>query len=404
MNRDRLIVRDLAKRIKEISLLEVQEQQKENWRNLNNLQAKQILLYVWEEELPWQELSSYDEMKIRSERKFYRQQEYKLRKMLFMWNNFRGDMVVEDSLAFQPIYKDSMFGICEKGNHVFYSNHVQYYRYINQLEKPCDIDKIMIPSISYSQKENDEYKALLDDLYDDILDVKIGITRHNFSAWHFVIKFLGAEKFYYLLAKDKSFLHMIIKKMQQCYFARLKQFEDNGLILNNNGNYVVGSGGLSFIDNILGEKNANVWGSATAQVFHDVSPKLQEELAIDYENQWLDKFAYTYYGCCEDLSYKINELRKIKNLRKISVSPWADLERIVDEIQNEYVISFKINPALFVLPRWDIKEQRLFLRKQLRILKDHNVEIIIKDNSTLCNQKERLVQWLKMAKEEIMNI
>jgi hypothetical protein len=43
---------------------------------------------------------------------------------------------------------------------------------------------------------------------------------------------------------------------------------------------------------------------------------------------------------------KIPILRKIKNLRKISISPWADVEKATKEIQNDYVISLKPNSAM----------------------------------------------------------
>jgi len=45
---------------------------------------------------------------------------------------------------------------------------------------------------------------------------------------------------------------------------------------------------------------------------------------IDYAVQWYEKFGLVYYGCCEPLDGKIDIVREIPNLRKISMSPWVD--------------------------------------------------------------------------------
>ena len=63
---------------------------------------------------------------------------------------------------------------------------------------------------------------------------------------------------------------------------------------------------------------ADIWGSATPQIFGSVSPQMHEEFGITYEIEWLKRFGMTYYGCCEPLHNKIPVLRKIPNLRKLT--------------------------------------------------------------------------------------
>ena len=86
---------------------------------------------------------------------------------------------------------------------------------------------------------------------------------------------------------------------------------------------------------------ADVWGSAQAQIFAAVSPQMHEEFALRYEIQVLEHFGLNYYGCCEPLHRKIHVLKNIPRLRKISMSPWADIDEAVQALGDRFVLSYK---------------------------------------------------------------
>ena len=71
----------------------------------------------------------------------------------------------------------------------------------------------------------------------------------------------------------------------------------------------------------------NMWGCSNAQIFSEVSPEMHWEFALEHDVRWLERWGLTYYGCCEPLDSKIDILRRIPNLRKISISPWCDTDR-----------------------------------------------------------------------------
>ena len=74
-----------------------------------------------------------------------------------------------------------------------------------------------------------------------------------------------------------------------------------------------------------------MWGCSNAQIFSEVSPEMHWEFALEHDLRWLERWGLTYYGCCEPLDRKIDLLRRIPNLRKISVSPWCNTERVVEQ-------------------------------------------------------------------------
>ena len=75
-----------------------------------------------------------------------------------------------------------------------------------------------------------------------------------------------------------------------------------------------------------------MWGCSNAQIFSEVSPKMHWEFALEHDLRWLDRWGLNYYGCCEPLDGKVDLLRRIPNLRKVSVTPWCKTERAVETI------------------------------------------------------------------------
>ena len=149
----------------------------------------------------------------------------------------------------------------------------------------------------------------------------------------------------------------------------------------------------------------DIWGSCAAQIFAEVSPEMHEEFGLAYERRWLERFGLTYYGCCEPLAKKIDILKSIPNLRKISVSPWNDFEKAAERIGGDYVFSYKPNPEILARDTWQRDVARAELENVLQIARKHNcnVEIIMKDISTVHYQPERLWDWTMIAAEVAEN-
>jgi hypothetical protein len=106
-----------------------------------------------------------------------------------------------------------------------------------------------------------------------------------------------------------------------------------------------------------------------------------------------------YYGCCDPLDGKMNEVRMIPNVRKISMSPWVDEERGAAEIGRDFVYSRKPNPAFLAVNTFDPEAVRADLLATVKVCGKHHcpLEIILKDISTVRYQPERLDQWAQAA-------
>lgn len=61
--------------------------------------------------------------------------------------------------------------------------------------------------------------------------------------------------------------------------------------------------------NVNGVGRKQLWAFMAAQEFAVVSPSMHEEFLLRYQIPILGEFALSAYGCCEDLTNKIDILR-----------------------------------------------------------------------------------------------
>ena len=96
-------------------------------------------------------------------------------------------------------------------------------------------------------------------------------------------------------------------------------------------------------------------------------------------------------------------VRKLPNLRRVSIAPLCDQEIMAEAMGSNYTFSRKPNPTLISTDRFDEELIRKDLRTTLHTTKRHNcpVELIMKDVHTLDNEPHRLARWVQLAREEI---
>ena len=138
-----------------------------------------------------------------------------------------------------------------------------------------------------------------------------------------------------------------------------------------------------------------------AQMFSTVSPDMFREFEVHYSARICERFGLVYYGCCDPLENKMDEVRMIPNVRKVSMSPWVDQEKGAAEIRGEFVYSRKPNPALVAKDRFDADEIRSDLVATREVCSKYGcpLEFILKDISTVRYEPERLAEWGRIAME-----
>lgn len=254
------------------------------------------------------------------------------------------------------------------------------------------------PKIVYRKNDTEKKFQTMQEIFNGILEVKkVGYPRFWFSPWDELIRWCGMEKLLANLILRPNLVHKVMSKLTKSYIKQLNEYEKNNLLLLTNGNFRIGSGALGYTNELpeisySGQEVQSklMWGSSVAQIFSAVSPQMHEEFALSYEIHWLKKFGLIYYVCCEPLDKKIDILRKIPNLRKIYMNPWVDLKLGAENIIKDCVFSYKSSPSIFLSDYWNPEDLKMKLIEDLEKIKNCNIEIIMKDTSTVRYKPQRV--------------
>lgn len=406
------VLRSLAEQKAEIASLPVHKEKIELWKNLNRLEKVRPL--VWINEIPWGEMNYDDELTLKCENEFCQNVENELRRTIYQWRHMPGDMVVEPVFLVRPSIYDSGFGITQESDTLKSEEDgvVSQGHFATQLFTLDDIEKIKMPEIKYDREETEMNYQLLNECFGDVLKVeKTGIGHQWFTLWDNLIRWYGVEEAMLDLILKPELVHAALDRLLQAFMHRLQQFRELNILALDNGNNRVGSGGLGYTDELPQEdfdpssvRTIDQWGCGNAQIFSEVSPEMHEEFSMRYERQWLEQFGLTYYGCCEPLHNKMDMLATIPNLRKISMSPQANPEKMINEGGDKYVLSHKPNPAILARDDWNPDQAAKELRDVLDISRDAHLEVILKDISTVRHDPQRLWDWQRVAMEEVQRM
>ncbi len=129
-----------------------------------------------------------------------------------------------------------------------------------------------------------------------------------------------------------------------------------------------------------------------------------EEFVFPYQLPLLKRFGLNCYGCCEPLDKRWEIVKRFPNLRRVSISPWSDLEIMAEYLQDDYVFSLKANPAVLAVPVMNKRSIRQKVNDDLKKTKGCVVEILMKDNHTLGKTPENTINWVKIVREEIEKV
>jgi hypothetical protein len=144
-----------------------------------------------------------------------------------------------------------------------------------------------------------------------------------------------------------------------------------------------------------------LWVFCAAQELTLVSPRMHDEFMLRYQLPIIAKFGLSAYGCCEDLTHKIGMLRQIPNLRRIAVAPRANVRRCAEQIGQDYVLSYRPNPAEMVCCGFAPDHVRKVVADALEAADGCHVDITLKDIQTVQGQPQRLREWVRVVRAAV---
>jgi len=268
------------------------------------------------------------------------------------------------------------------------------------LKTPADFNRLQLPAYTYNETRTSEALSRAHDLLGDILPVELecqpplgASTLVNAAA-----ELRGLVEMMMDTAAEPALLHRLMGHLRDGVLAAMDDVLATGLLTCNHHGPMIESDPIGPEPAGGRVTYANCWQMANSQEFDQVSPAAWETFCLDYQRPILERFGLTAYGCCENLTHKIDGVLSIPNLRIFVSSAWTDLDTVIDRVGADYVIMWRQKASDVVMPH-DAGVIRRDLEAGLRRLKGCRVQVVLRELQTLRGRSDRLHVWTLIAKE-----
>lgn len=392
------VLRKLAEQLAAVASDPVMEQRRQLWRDLHDFKASRPPIHVRQYafgELPQSQCVCEDP--------FLRELEWILRDRLYA-ASLNDDTVFEPYLSVRAVFEDMDWGVKFQKHHTGDFGGAFKVEYaITEMEDWAQV--LRAPNHRIDRNATCQRLDRAQEAVGDLLEIDLN-TSPYYMHWHGDLSsdlglLRGMENFMMDMYEDPDELHRLMAFMRDGVLRAQQQAEEAGdwcasASLNQAVPYA--SGLADPVANRTGVKRSELWGFFAAQEFTMVSPEMHEEFLLRYQLPIMEQFSMVAYGCCEDLTKKIGMLRKIPNLRRIAVTPFANVQSCAEQIGSDYVMSYRPSPADMVSYGFDKERIRRILERDLDFCKGCHLDITLKDVETVERDPERVKKWVAFVR------
>ena len=400
--RDRKLLRALAGRVAEIAALPQQAEKRDLWYRHNRLEPVRPLVLVFPED-SWAEVLPADTLELAEP--FWRQSEWYLLHLLYRHESLHDDFVIEPRMYVTKVFRGTGWGLSPG-----YRSSGRFkgaWQYDPPIRDPDDIGKLTYPTIEHDGPATERALSAMRDVFGDLLEVRAHCPPCHANLIGEACALRGIEQLMLDMYDRPEWVHRLMSFLAEAVHRQVRYLEEHGHLTLNNGHHYNDSGGIGYTDELPAPgfdgqhvRLADLWGFGVAQEAVGIGPAQHEEFILSYQPRMLTHYGLNAYGCCEPYHTKFAMLEKVPRLRRVSISPWCDIERSAEACRDRWVLSWKPNPAM-VVGRFDPDRIRAYIRRTLEVTRDCTVELVHKDTYTIDHEPARLETWARIAREEI---
>lgn len=396
----------LAHRWREIASSPVVKERKRLWKALKDLQAERpmVLFETWT-------LENYvREDELVNQDPYLRGIELLMRRTIRQAEEIGDDFVIEE---YFPVYWDFTwpdYGVgldyirAEDnlgGNLGFHYNH--------PITKPGDTERLQHHSWKLDRAKTYQNAALLEDIFGEILPVKVVGTGGLIAALTSdLYKLIGNDRLLSWIYDEPDAVHKIMTFLRDDRLMYYEWLQAENMLGRNDNAELVGSGSPGFVSELprVGFEDKvrlqDLWIWIESQETTMISPKKFAEFFLPYMADVSRKFGLVYYGCCEPVHDRWETIiQQIPNIRAVSISPWCDQRRMGEFLGKKVVFSRKPIPWLISGEQPDWEKLEKDLDETVLAARDCNLEIIYRDVYRIHEDRSRLSRWVKMVRSRI---
>ena len=400
--RDKGIVRELARRVRDIAADPVQEDRKRLWHKINRLERCRIPVKYHVEEFCWLEVLPDSVLKTTDDTARY--WEKHLRRLIWKWENLNDDWVTEPVIGYglvvrYPARLSPAYHRPDARTGAYYTTPV--------IEIESDIDNVIVDNeCSVDWDATERNLALAEEIFGGILEPVPAPVWLGCCIFDYVCEIRGMGNVFADMVDRPEWLEDLIGRVHGQHIGALKKLEELGALCLNNGRDECYNGGLSYTDELPADgfdpehvRLKDLWGFSTAQAAVSISPEMHERFVTQFDRECLKLFGLNAAACCETIDDKMHLYRTIPNLRRVSVSEFNDFAKAAEEIGTDYIYSVKPTGTHVALPEWNTELERTYLSDILDKSRGCHVEIVNNTISTCHGEPQRVRDWCNIAME-----
>ncbi|MBL7201987.1 MAG: hypothetical protein ISS56_17755 [Anaerolineae bacterium] len=397
------IIRDLAEQYVEICHADGQQERRDLWRAHNSLVPTRPPIYV--RAFAWREMP---ESRCQCKDPFFRHCEDFFRESLFR-KTFNDDYIFEPWVTVHAACvtpEGGLWGL-EIGR-IPSPDPRGAWKFDPPIVEPEDVSRLVKPHHIVDEQETARRVSRLEDAIGDLITV--GLDRGPvYRMWDGDIStqlayLRGLEQVMWDMMDRPAWLHELLAFMRDGILQTHEEAEAAGdwtLCAHQNQAMPYAQELQDPRANSESVSRKELWTYCASQELAQVGPAMFDEFMLQYQIPIVENFGLVAYGCCEDLTHKIGVLRQIPNLRRIAVSPFADVARCAEQIGTDYVLSYRPSPADMVSYGFDPDRIRGILRRDLAACAGCHVDITLKDVETVQGDPKRVRRWVEITRDVI---
>ena len=399
---ERALLRRLAEQVRTIAAQPTQQEKRELWYRHNCLESQRPALLVFPED-SWVEILGEAQLELSDP--FWRQQEWYLRHLIYRDQKLPDDFVIDPELWVTRIVRWGDWGLAVP---IIRSGESRgSWVYDPPLKDPTDLRKLNFPTVEVDEERTQRQFGALGEVLGDLLNIRIHCQLPQANLISEATSLRGIEQVLLDIHERPAWLHELMAFLAEGVMRGVRHLEANNYLTLNNEHHYTDSGGLGYTRELpapgfdgMHVRLRDIWGFGVAQEFVGVGPRQHAEFLLRYQLLLLEQCGLVAYGCCEPYTHKFALLSQIPRLRRVSVSPWCDVEKAAASLEDRYILSWKANPTM-VVGGFDSEDVRRIVRRTLNITRGCVPEIILKDTLTLEGKPARLEEWCRIAPAEI---
>ncbi len=402
-------LRNLASKYAEYALGEPMKKRREKWRLHNRMQERTFPFHIEDNGSYLGDLLPA----IKCEDPICQQFEWRLLYTLVSYERINDDRIIPD--RFLVDWATEINSFCDELQLIRADDgHGGNLGY--ETSKPIkDIDgdfgKLKKRTMKLNKPLTEKHAELANDIFQGLLPVVVGRPSSYYSDGiaNKAVHLMGMEELYLQMAMEPEAVHRLLTFLAEDNMALGKWEEDQGLLtLNNDGNQGYCSGSSQFSDEIPGRGikpgehilSADRYGYLEAQEAAGLSPDMFGEFLMPHFRKFASKFKLMKFGCCEAVHNFMPHLQELNGLRKVSVTPWCDLEKLAGNCRKDIIWSRKPVPLKLCGTVFDPEDFRAHLKETLDIGSGHFIEFVFRDTNLLTGKMEgRVAEACRIVRE-----